>query len=129
MMIVLDMMIVWWEEKNTICFPPQDELQDDEEDQQQRTRPSQEPTMAPELNDSAARARLDGEATAGALLDGLVTAGSSEPHEEIPSFNEWAQKRLEEAEKKKSESILCFSLVLGFNSWKIEVCARARVCW
>ena len=63
------------------------------------------PTTAPDLNDSAARARLTGSAddSAAVILDGLVSAGSSDPHEDIPSFNEWAQKRLEEAEKKKSE--------------------------
>ncbi|XP_058793342.1 SUN domain-containing ossification factor [Phymastichus coffea] len=65
---------------------------------------AQVPTTAPDLNDSAARARLtNDDGSAAAILDGLVTAGPTEPHEEIPSFNEWAQKRLEEAEKKKSE--------------------------
>lgn len=63
-------------------------------------------TVAPELNDTAARAQLiDGsrdESTV-VILDGLVTSGPTDPHEDIPSFSEWAQKRLEEAEKKKSE--------------------------
>ncbi|XP_012539136.1 SUN domain-containing ossification factor isoform X2 [Monomorium pharaonis] len=60
---------------------------------------------APELNDTAARARLVGDSrdeTAAAILNGLVTSGPTEPHEDIPSFSEWAQKRLEEAEKKKT---------------------------
>lgn len=61
---------------------------------------------APELNDTAARERLVGDSrdeTAAVILNGLVTSGPTEPHEDIPSFSEWAQKRLEEAEKKKSE--------------------------
>lgn len=62
-------------------------------------------TTAPELNDTAARAQLIGgrDETAAVILDGLVTSGPSDPHEDIPSFSEWAQKRLEEAEKKKSK--------------------------
>ncbi|XP_011699792.1 PREDICTED: SUN domain-containing ossification factor isoform X2 [Wasmannia auropunctata] len=62
-------------------------------------------TTAPELNDTAARARLVGDSrdeTAAVILNGLVTSGPTEPHEDIPSFSEWAQKRLEEAEKKKT---------------------------
>ncbi|XP_018056132.1 PREDICTED: SUN domain-containing ossification factor [Atta colombica] len=62
-------------------------------------------TTAPELNDTAARARLIGDSrdeTAAVILNGLVTSGPTEPHEDIPSFSEWAQKRLEEAEKKKT---------------------------
>ncbi|CAL1687146.1 unnamed protein product [Lasius platythorax] len=62
-------------------------------------------TTAPELNDTAARAQLIGgnrDETAAVILDGLVTSGPSDPHEDIPSFSEWAQKRLEEAEKKKT---------------------------
>ncbi|XP_071562354.1 SUN domain-containing ossification factor isoform X2 [Temnothorax nylanderi] len=62
-------------------------------------------TTAPELNDTAARARLVGDTrdeTAAVILNGLVTSGPTEPHEDIPSFSEWAQKRLEEAEKKKT---------------------------
>ncbi|XP_011499707.1 PREDICTED: SUN domain-containing ossification factor [Ceratosolen solmsi marchali] len=63
------------------------------------------PTAAPDLNDSAARARLTGSVddNAAVILDSIVTAGPSDvTHEEIPSFNEWAQKRLEEVEKKKA---------------------------
>jgi len=63
-------------------------------------------TTAPELNDTAARAQLIGgsrDETAAVILDGLVTSGPSDPPEDIPSFSEWAQKRLEEAEKKKSK--------------------------
>ncbi|XP_015114933.1 SUN domain-containing ossification factor [Diachasma alloeum] len=41
------------------------------------------------------------EATA-VVLDSVVGSGASEPHEDIPSFSEWTQKRLEEAEKKKT---------------------------
>ncbi|XP_024943001.1 uncharacterized protein LOC107269622 isoform X2 [Cephus cinctus] len=62
-------------------------------------------TTAPELNDSAARARLVGEGSdeaAAVIMDGLVASGSTDPHEDIPSFSEWAQRRLEEAEKKKT---------------------------
>ncbi|XP_008550154.1 SUN domain-containing ossification factor [Microplitis demolitor] len=40
--------------------------------------------------------------TAGVILDSFVGSGNSENHEDIPSFSEWAQKRLEEAEKKKT---------------------------
>ncbi|XP_014217973.1 SUN domain-containing ossification factor-like, partial [Copidosoma floridanum] len=77
-----------------------------ETEDQQREWPKS-PTTAPELNDSAARAQLTGSAddSTAAILDSLVTTGpgSSEPHEDMPSFNEWAQKRLvEEAEKKKT---------------------------
>lgn len=63
-------------------------------------------TTAPELNDTAAREQLVGgnrDETAAVILDGLVASGPTDPHEDIPSFSEWAQKRLEEAEKKKSE--------------------------
>ncbi|XP_011301660.1 SUN domain-containing ossification factor isoform X2 [Fopius arisanus] len=42
------------------------------------------------------------EETAPIILDGIVGSGASEPHEDIPSFSEWTQKRLEEAEKKKT---------------------------
>lgn len=65
-------------------------------------------TTAPELNDTAARAQLVGgsrDETAAVILDGLVSSGPTDPHEDIPSFSEWAQKRLEEAEKKKSERL------------------------
>lgn len=71
----------------------------------------QEPEMATDLNDSVARARITSAAdeSTAAILDSLVTAGPSEPaHEDIPSFNEWAQKRLEEAEKKKSKQTSFF---------------------
>ncbi|XP_015183199.1 PREDICTED: SUN domain-containing ossification factor isoform X2 [Polistes dominula] len=62
---------------------------------------------ASELNDTAARVRLisggnrDDVASA-VIIDGLVASGPSDSHEDIPSFSEWAQKRLEEAEKKKT---------------------------
>ncbi|XP_076765734.1 uncharacterized protein LOC143432748 isoform X2 [Xylocopa sonorina] len=60
----------------------------------------------PELSDIEAKARLQGdnrdEATAAVLSEGIVSVGSSSPHEDIPSFSEWTQKRLEEAEKKKT---------------------------
>ncbi|XP_019888596.1 SUN domain-containing ossification factor isoform X2 [Ooceraea biroi] len=62
-------------------------------------------TTAPELNDTAAREQLLGgsrDESAAVILDGLVTSGPTDPHEDIPSFSEWAQKRLEEAEKKKT---------------------------
>lgn len=65
-------------------------------------------TTASELNDTAAREQLVGanrDETAAVILDGLVSSGPTDPHEDIPSFSEWAQKRLEEAEKKKSEYI------------------------
>lgn len=73
-------------------------------------------TTAPELNDTAARAQLIGgsrDETAAVILDGLVTSGPSDSHEDIPSFSEWAQKRLEEAEKKKSK--YSFFLLLSYN--------------
>lgn len=63
-----------------------------------------------ELSDTDAKARLVGEnrddAAAVVLGEGIVTVGSSNPHEDIPSFSEWTQKRLEEAERKKSEFYL-----------------------
>ncbi|XP_033348994.1 SUN domain-containing ossification factor isoform X3 [Bombus vosnesenskii] len=59
-----------------------------------------------ELSDTDAKARLVGEnrddAAAVVLGEGIVTVGSSNPHEDIPSFSEWTQKRLEEAERKKT---------------------------
>lgn len=63
---------------------------------------------ASELNDTAARVRLISggnrdDVAAAVIIDGLVASGPSDSHEDIPSFSEWAQKRLEEAEKKKSE--------------------------
>lgn len=72
-------------------------------------------TTASELNDTAARAQLisgSRDETVAVILDGLVTSGPSDPHEDIPSFSEWAQKRLEEAEKKKSKY---FFLLLSKN--------------
>ncbi|KAK0081699.1 hypothetical protein PV326_007529, partial [Microctonus aethiopoides] len=42
------------------------------------------------------------EEAASVILDGVVSPGAVEHHEDIPSFSEWAQKRLEEAEKKKT---------------------------
>ncbi|KAK9299627.1 hypothetical protein QLX08_007424 [Tetragonisca angustula] len=63
-------------------------------------------TTTPELSDTDAKARLVGnnrDDTAAVVLgEGIVTVGSSNPHEDIPSFSEWTQKRLEEAERKKS---------------------------
>ncbi|XP_020286069.1 SUN domain-containing ossification factor isoform X2 [Pseudomyrmex gracilis] len=62
-------------------------------------------TFTTELNDSAARAQLVGgsrDDTAAVIINGFVTSGPTDPHEDIPSFSEWAQKRLEEAEKKKT---------------------------
>lgn len=90
------------------------ELRVEEEEEAGQTQVSEELsskiddtfTTAPELNDTAARARLVGDnrdETAAVILNGFVTSGPTEPHEDIPSFSEWAQKRLEEAEKKKSE--------------------------
>ncbi|XP_046737369.1 SUN domain-containing ossification factor isoform X2 [Diprion similis] len=57
-----------------------------------------------ELPENEARVRLSGGSAedASVMLDVLVTATGTDPHEDIPSFSEWAQKRLEEAEKKKS---------------------------
>ncbi|CAK9832934.1 SUN domain-containing ossification factor [Anthophora retusa] len=59
-----------------------------------------------ELSDTKAKARLvednrDDAATV-VLGEGIVPVGSSNSHEDIPSFSEWTQKRLEEAEKKKT---------------------------
>ncbi|XP_076645647.1 SUN domain-containing ossification factor-like isoform X2 [Halictus rubicundus] len=65
-------------------------------------------TTAPELSDSDAKGRLMGhtrdEAPAIVIGEEIVPVGSPDPHEDIPSFNEWTQKRLEEAEKKKTHS-------------------------
>ncbi|XP_031828523.1 uncharacterized protein LOC116425229 [Nomia melanderi] len=66
-------------------------------------------TIAPELSDSDAKARLikhtRDEAPATIVIgEEIVSVGSPDPHEDIPSFNEWTQKRLEEAEKKKTHS-------------------------
>lgn len=63
-------------------------------------------TTTPDLNDTVARTQFVDDTrdeTTAVILDGLVTSGPTDPHEDIPSFNEWTQKRLEEAEKKKSE--------------------------
>lgn len=63
-------------------------------------------TATIELNDTAVKEQLisgSRDETAAVILDGLVTSGPTDSHEDIPSFSEWAQKRLEEAEKKKSE--------------------------
>ncbi|XP_029038386.2 SUN domain-containing ossification factor isoform X1 [Osmia bicornis bicornis] len=60
----------------------------------------------PELSDAEAKARLVGdnrdEAATVVLGESIVPVGSTNPHEDIPSFSEWTQKRLEEAEKKKT---------------------------
>ncbi|XP_078040101.1 SUN domain-containing ossification factor isoform X2 [Augochlora pura] len=65
-------------------------------------------TTAPELSDSDAKARLMGhtrdEAPTIVIGEDIVPVASPDPHEDIPSFNEWTQKRLEEAEKKKTHS-------------------------
>ncbi|XP_076289724.1 SUN domain-containing ossification factor isoform X2 [Lasioglossum baleicum] len=65
-------------------------------------------TTAPELSDSDVKGRLMGhtrdEAPAIVIGEEIVPVGSPDPHEDIPSFNEWTQKRLEEAEKKKTHS-------------------------
>ena len=78
-----------------------------EETTKDSTPKSDEPLpILPELDDEAARARLvvgSSDEAASVILDGLVTAGPTDHHhEDIPSFSEWAQKRLEEAEKKKT---------------------------
>ncbi|KZC15033.1 Protein osteopotentia like protein [Dufourea novaeangliae] len=63
-------------------------------------------TTAPEIRDTDAKAQLMGhnsdEAATIMLPKKIVPEGSHDPHEDIPSFNEWTQKRLEEAEKKKT---------------------------
>lgn len=74
-----------------------------EEEEEELTRTDDVMTTAPELNDSAARAQLIADESSGVIVDSLVTAGPTDPHEDIPSFSEWSQKRLEEAEKKKSK--------------------------
>ncbi|XP_017796829.1 PREDICTED: SUN domain-containing ossification factor [Habropoda laboriosa] len=60
-----------------------------------------------ELSDTKAKARLVGDnrddaAATVVLGEGIVSVGSSNSQEDIPSFSEWTQKRLEEAEKKKT---------------------------
>lgn len=77
-------------------------------------------TAASELNDTVARAQLisgSRDETVAVILDGLVTSGPSDPHEDIPSFSEWAQKRLEEVEKKKSEYIFFFIIKKLINGY------------
>lgn len=63
-------------------------------------------TTTPELSDTDAKARLVGdnrdETAAIVFGEGIASVGSSNPHEDIPSFSEWTQKRLEEAERKKT---------------------------
>lgn len=81
-------------------------------------------TTVPELNDTAARAQLVGgnrDETAAVILDGLVTSGPTDPHEDIPSFSEWAQKRLEEAEKKKSKCSISLILLIMFIAYIILI--------
>lgn len=70
-----------------------------------------------ELPDSEARARLAGGAAedASLMLDVLATAAGTDPHEDIPSFSEWAQKRLEEAEKKKSNYSISICLIASVS--------------
>lgn len=67
-------------------------------------------TTTPELSDTDAKARLVGdnrdETAAVVFGEGIASIGSSNPHEDIPSFSEWTQKRLEEAERKKSKYYL-----------------------
>lgn len=67
-------------------------------------------TTTPELSDTDAKARLVGdnrdETAAVVFGEGIGSVGSSNPHEDIPSFSEWTQKRLEEAERKKSKCYL-----------------------
>lgn len=67
-------------------------------------------TTTPELSDTDAKARLVGdnrdETAAIVFGEGIASVGSSNPHEDIPSFSEWTQKRLEEAERKKSKYYL-----------------------
>ncbi|XP_043278974.1 SUN domain-containing ossification factor isoform X2 [Venturia canescens] len=82
-----------------------EETQEDET-KDETPKPDENLTPAPELDDGAARAKLVGgssDESAAVILDGLVASGSTDHHhEDIPSFSEWAQKRLEEAEKKKT---------------------------
>ncbi|XP_054004272.1 SUN domain-containing ossification factor isoform X1 [Hylaeus anthracinus] len=63
-------------------------------------------TTAPLLSDTEANARLMGhtrdEAATVVLGEDVVSVIPQDPHEDIPSFSEWTQKRLEEAEKKKT---------------------------
>lgn len=67
-------------------------------------------TTTPELSDTDAKARLVGdnrdETAAIVFGEGIASVGSSNSHEDIPSFSEWTQKRLEEAERKKSKYYL-----------------------
>ena len=88
-----------FEETRTEDFKPDEELLLKEELQKE-----EDVNPASELNDNAARAQLVEGTTddAAAILDGFGVSGSPDTHEDMPSFSEWAQKRLEEAEKKKS---------------------------
>ncbi|XP_014231383.1 uncharacterized protein LOC106655481 [Trichogramma pretiosum] len=92
------------------------EIDDDKKPQQQqqdvepitREEQQQQPIVVvvpPQTSQEATADGLAEEGSATAATTASVPAvPSPEPtqHEEIPSFNEWAQKRLEEAEKKKT---------------------------
>lgn len=103
-------LIVRAEQKTTTGeLGPRDEEDVSEVSEELPTKIDDAFTTASELNDTAARAQLIGSSrdeNTAVILDGLVTSGPTDPHEDIPSFSEWAQKRLEEAEKKKSELLL-----------------------
>ncbi|CAK9815705.1 SUN domain-containing ossification factor [Anthophora plagiata] len=85
----------------------EDKLEDDDVKILSDEMPKVDETFATtsELSDTKAKARLVGDSRDDAatvvLGEGIVPVGSSNSHEDIPSFSEWTQKRLEEAEKKK----------------------------
>ncbi|XP_012273915.1 SUN domain-containing ossification factor isoform X2 [Orussus abietinus] len=89
--------------------PVVDDHEEEEEEEEEETASDvgagpATPTP-PELDEGTARSRLangPGDDGAPVILDGFVPSGLADPHEDIPSFSEWAQKRLEEAEKKKA---------------------------
>ncbi|KAL7293364.1 hypothetical protein TKK_0013132 [Trichogramma kaykai] len=89
------------------------EIDDDKKPQQQQDvepimrEEQQQPIVVvvpPQTSQEATADGLAEEGSATAAAASVAAVPSPEPtqHEEIPSFNEWAQKRLEEAEKKKT---------------------------
>ncbi|XP_076173056.1 SUN domain-containing ossification factor isoform X3 [Ptiloglossa arizonensis] len=65
-------------------------------------------TTAPVLSETDANARLMedtiDEAATVVIGEDVISVVPPDAHEDIPSFNEWTQKRLEEAEKKKTHA-------------------------
>lgn len=112
--------------EETTSRHPEDTRQDEPKDE--TLKPEDNLSPSPELDDGAVRAKLGGgssDEAAAVILDGLVASGSTDHHhEDIPSFSEWAQKRLEEAEKKKSKRFFLppkFTLQFSFHPIEIRI--------